>query len=105
MIEVDAPAHSLLGPTDPLPHFRRLASGACVRDTLTTPGRALVPSMRASRFCLSPLGQFLGDSDRYLPAILYGCVPVMTDRLEAMPLTEHPDMRWNETVRRGGNIN
>jgi hypothetical protein len=75
-----------------------------VRNTLATAGLALVPSMLSSRFCLSPLGQFGGDSDRYLPAILYGCVPVMTHRLEAMPLSEHPEMRWNETVRAGQHL-
>lgn len=32
--------------------------------------------MRMSRFCFVPLGQFAGDSDRYLPAILFGCIPV-----------------------------
>ena len=29
----------------------------------------------------------MGDSDRYLPALLYGCVPVMSDPLEALPLS------------------
>eukprot|EP00966_Prymnesium_polylepis_P238471 5515061-Prymnesium_polylepis.1 len=32
--------------------------------------------MASSDFCFSPTGQSEGDSDRYLPAILYGCVPV-----------------------------
>ena len=84
-------------PAPPLSPWVLLA-GACIWNTLTTTGRALAPSMRASRYCLSPLGQFNGDSDRYLPAVLYGCVPIMTNRLEIMPLSEHPDMRWNETV-------
>ena len=34
--------------------------------------------MIAADSCISPLGQTQGDSDRYLPAILYGCVPVFT---------------------------
>ena len=31
-------------------------------------------------------GAVLAQSDRYLPAVLHGCVPVMSDRMEAMPL-------------------
>jgi len=55
-------------------------------------------AMMESRFCYSPRGWDQGDSDRYLPAVVYGCVPVMSDRLEAMPLEELPDLSWNETV-------
>jgi hypothetical protein len=36
----------------------------------------LANMMRQSDFCFSPPGQNDGCSDRYLPAILYGCVPV-----------------------------
>ena len=36
----------------------------------------LARSMSASDFCYSPLGQHHGDSDRYLPALLYACIPV-----------------------------
>lgn len=35
--------------------------------------------MGNSEFCLSPLGQYEGDSDRYLPALLYGCVRIRLD--------------------------
>ena len=36
-----------------------------------------LPRMMAeSSFCFSPLGTSQGDSDRYLPAVLYGCIPV-----------------------------
>lgn len=55
-------------------------------------------NMRRSRFCYSPRGWDQGDSDRYLPALLYGCVPIMSDRMEAMPLAELPDMPWNESA-------
>ena len=55
-------------------------------------------SMLSSRFCYSPRGWDQGDSDRYLPAILYGCIPVMSDRIEAMPLDELPEMKWNATA-------
>ena len=47
-------------------------------------------AMMESRFCYSPRGWDQGDSDRYLPAVVYGCVPVMSDRLEAMPLEVRP---------------
>jgi hypothetical protein len=45
-------------------------------------------AMASSDFCLSPLGQMDGDSDRYLPAMLYGCVPVFTCDDEARPFDE-----------------
>ena len=45
-------------------------------------------AMSASTFCYSPLGQRHGDSDRYLPAILYGCVPVFIKENETGPLDE-----------------
>ena len=32
--------------------------------------------MATSDFCFSPNGANEGDSDRYLPAMLYGCIPV-----------------------------
>ena len=37
----------------------------------------------------------LADKQRYLAALLYGCVPVMSDRLEALPLHEHPEVHWH----------
>ena len=39
-----------------------------------------------------------GDSDRYLPALLYGCIPVLSDRIEAMPLDELPEMQWTSAT-------
>ena len=44
--------------------------------------------MASSDFCLSPLGQNEGDSDRYLPAILYGCIPVFLCPGEEPPFSE-----------------
>ena len=35
---------------------------------------------------------------RYLPALFWGCVPVMSDRLEGMPLEDLPDVSWNESA-------
>ena len=59
--------------------------------------------MSDSMFCYSPLGQFGGDTDRYIPAMLFGCIPVMLASLSpnsgraggrhvpmALPLEEHP---------------
>ena len=45
-------------------------------------------SMASSDFCYAPLGQHHGDSDRYLPALLYGCVPVFIKEDEAGPFRE-----------------
>uniref|UniRef100_A0A7S0J291 Exostosin GT47 domain-containing protein n=1 Tax=Calcidiscus leptoporus TaxID=127549 RepID=A0A7S0J291_9EUKA len=54
--------------------------------------------MKSARYCYVPKGWDMGDSDRYLPALLYGCVPVMADPLEAMPLVEHPEMDWEHAA-------
>ncbi|KAL1520662.1 hypothetical protein AB1Y20_022234 [Prymnesium parvum] len=51
-------------------------------------------ALSSADFCYSPLGWDNGDSDRYLPAVLHGCIPVMSDPLEAMPLEELPDLHW-----------
>ena len=42
-----------------------------------TPVMDMSRSMSRADFCYSPLGWDNGDSDRYLPAVLHGCVPVM----------------------------
>ena len=58
--------------------------------------------MRSSDFCLSPLGQSDGDSDRYLPALLYGCVPVFSSAREARPFEEIlPWDRFSLTLSNG----
>ena len=59
---------------------------------------SLPVAMASARFCYSPRGWNGGDSDRYLAALLYGCVPLMSDRLEAMPLHEHPEVRWHASA-------
>ncbi len=33
-----------------------------------------------------------------MPALFWGCVPVMSDRLEGMPLEELPDLDWNAST-------
>jgi len=41
--------------------------------------------MSDTRFCLSAPGQRGGDSDRYLPAVLFGCIPVIMPADDIMP--------------------
>ena len=43
----------------------------------TTVGMDMSHSLSRADYCYSPLGWDNGDSDRYLPAVLHGCVPVM----------------------------
>jgi hypothetical protein len=58
--------------------------------------------MPNATFCYSPLGHDAGDTDRYIPAILFGCIPVMLSGTVrdghrvpmALPLEEHPEMDW-----------
>ena len=45
-------------------------------------------SMTQADFCYSPPGQYHGDSDRYLPAVLYGCIPIFAKDGEARPFDE-----------------
>ena len=73
-------------------HSRRpgfsVESVAPLFGNLTADGVAIGPHvpmaqrMAASTFCASPPGRLGGDSDRYLPAVLYGCVPVFLEVLE-----------------------
>jgi hypothetical protein len=37
----------------------------------------ILNTMRNSTFCYSPLGRVGGDHDRYIPALLTGCIPVI----------------------------
>ena len=78
------------------------APGMCIHDTGRSGVNAVdIPSaMRTSRFCFSPRGWDNGDSDRYLPALLHGCIPVLSDPLEAMPLQE----RGGAAAARGGGV-
>ena len=60
-----------------------------------------VRTMAQSDFCFAPPGQSNGDSDRYLPAILYGCVPVFADDSEYGPFAEV--IPWDAISLRVGN--
>ena len=59
-------------------------------------------AMRSSDFCFSPLGQSDGDSDRYVPALLYGCVPVFASVGEALPFDEVVNWRGFSLTLPGG---
>jgi hypothetical protein len=48
----------------------------------------IAAALASADFCGSPLGWDDGDLDRYLPALLYGCVPVFFHAREARPLDE-----------------
>jgi hypothetical protein len=65
--------------------------------------RSFAEEMSDAEFCYSPLGQFEGDTDRYVPAVLFGCIPVMLTSTfynqgkvpMASPLGEHPELDWS----------
>ena len=44
--------------------------------------------MSQTKFCLSAPGLRGGDSDRYLPAILFGCIPVLLPEDDVMPFQD-----------------
>jgi hypothetical protein len=52
---------------------------------------SLASEMSSSDFCGSPPGWDRGDSDRYLPALLFGCIPVFLAARESRPLEEALD--------------
>jgi len=54
--------------------------------------------MPRSVFCGSPPGWNGGDSNRYLPALVHGCIPVMLLEGEAMPFEETVD--WTNSALR-----
>ena len=54
----------------------------------------LATMMTRSDFCYAPSGQSEGDSDRYLPALLYGCVPVFAWSDEEGPYSDLID--WDQ---------
>lgn len=61
-------------------------------------------AMSESIFCFSPLGKTHGDTDRYVAALMMGCIPVMLKSVRrgrlvipmAMPLEEHPYIDWTK---------
>ena len=70
---------------------------------VTSKYRSFAEEMSKSEFCYSPLGQFEGDTDRYVPAVLFGCIPVMLTSAYiygekqvpmALPLSERLD--WSK---------
>ena len=54
--------------------------------------------MPRSVFCGSPPGWDGGDSNRYLPALVHGCIPVFLLEVEALPFEETVD--WSNSAVR-----
>ena len=50
-----------------------------------------------SEFCYSPLGSFAGDTDRYVAAILFGCIPIMLHTVLGNPMSQPLDevINWS----------
>jgi hypothetical protein len=42
----------------------------------------MLEHMRNSTFCYSPLGSHGADSDRWLPAIMTGCIPIILNSVQ-----------------------
>lgn len=80
-----------------------VAASAASQQGLRATDHDFMPrGMANSDFCLSPLGQSEGDSDRYLPALLYGCIPIFTSEEEALPFDELLQWRaFSLTLPRG----
>ena len=56
-------------------------------------------------FCYVPMGQSLGQQDRYVAAALFGCIPIMLQSIQnnalyetnmsvVLPFERHPAVRW-----------
>jgi hypothetical protein len=82
------------------PGFRIVQSW--VGNTQLQLNATFAEEMSNATFCYSPLGHDAGDTDRYIPAIMFGCIPVMLtssakggQRIPmALPLEEHPAIDW-----------
>mmetsp|Transcript_6263 Transcript_6263/g.23078 ORF Transcript_6263/g.23078 Transcript_6263/m.23078 type:complete len:742 (-) Transcript_6263:220-2445(-) len=59
------------------------------------PSLNFAKQMSSTQFCLSAPGQQGGDSDRYLPAVLLGCIPVVMPADDTMPF-EDDVIPWDE---------
>ncbi|KAK3269788.1 hypothetical protein CYMTET_21785 [Cymbomonas tetramitiformis] len=72
----------------------RNRTGYRIHNTVTASSRRFKINMGSqmadSVFCFSPSGMSLGDPDRYLPAILMGCIPVMLTTLHERGKTPMP---------------
>ena len=77
----------LLRDTSATGHLRHLVDNIDIPE-VHSKSAFIASAMANSDFCFSPLGQSQGDSDRYLPAILYGCIPVFTHKGEFGPFDE-----------------
>ena len=72
--------------------------GFYVRNTLTAGSKPYHVYMPTSRFCGSPPGWSGGDSDRYLPALVFGCIPVFFLDDEVLPFEEV--INWDDVALR-----
>lgn len=68
-----------------------------------------IEEMRSATFCYSPMGYDGGQTDRYIAAMLLGCIPVILRSAPAisekgttfpisnvtLPLEEHPAVDWD----------
>ena len=72
-------------------------------------GTPMLEMMRNATFCFSPLGTHGGDQDRFLPAILTGCIPIMlrtvltTDTIKARVVFPYEGgaaeaVRWDDVA-------
>jgi len=60
---------------------------------ITSNYKSFAEEMSNAEFCFSPLGQSEGDTDRYVPAIMFGCIPVML-RTVLLSATQHAPMAF-----------
>lgn len=66
-------------------------------------GVSMLEMMRNSTFCYNPLGHVGGDADRYIPALLTGCVPVVLRTVRAGTLLKYrmpfeDVLEWNKVA-------
>jgi len=78
--------HDTSGTYPDSPHLANQLGTAAATNTSASGWVARM--MAASDFCYSPTGQHDGDSDRYLPSVIYGCVPVFAWAHEVRPLED-----------------
>jgi len=58
----------------------------------------ILEMMRNSTFCFSPLGRVGGDHDRYLPALLTGCVPIILKSVVVAGQVQHITQPYEDII-------
>ena len=70
-----------------------------VTNTHSPVDTPIIELMRNSTFCYSPLGGQGGDTDRYIPALFAGCIPIMLKNVRAYGLLHRMIQPYEDLIQ------